>query len=250
MQSFTDHLDRKVFIPSKPARIVSLCPSQTETLIALGLRDRMAGRTLFCIHPESVREIPSVGGTKNCKPEKILSMRPDLVIAEKEENTAELVASLDAEVPVFVTDVHDLDSALRMVRDLGMITGESQAGENLAAQIQKAIDALPQSALPRQVLYLIWQKPWMAAGNATFIGAMLRRIGLENVCINPQGRYPELSDAEITQLAPDVVLLSSEPFPFKEKHIESLQRLLPDSRILLTDGEIFSWYGARFLNQF
>lgn len=242
----TDHLGRLVTLPARPRRIVSLCPSQTETLLALGLKDRLAGRTLFCIHPQGVKDIPSIGGTKNCKPERILARQPDLVIAEKEENTAETVAALENEVPVFVTDVKTEADALRMVRDLGLICGVNDGAAQLAARIETAWQSLPRLHKPLRTLYLIWKEPWMAAGTGTFIHSVMQRVGLENVI--SAARYPELSPEALIALQPELVLLSSEPYPFQEKHLGALRDLLPQAQVRLADGEIFSWYGARMLH--
>lgn len=244
--SFTDHLGRLVRIPKVPQRIVSLCPSQTRTLFDLGLEKRMVGRTYFCIHPaEKVAEVLRVGGTKQVKMERIREVQPDLIIAEKEENTREMVEALEQEYPVYVTDVHDRSSALQMVRDLGLITGMAEQGNALAGQIDEALGNITPLTPGQSCLYFIWRKPWMVAGKGTFIDAMLDLCGLENAI--GQARYPSLETADLQALDPDRILLSSEPYPFAEKHIQELQAYFPNAAFTLVDGEMFSWYGSQLL---
>ncbi len=239
-----DHLGRKVELPTQPQRIISLCPSQTATLYDLGLGDRVVGLTHFCIHPaEQVGKAVKVGGTKQLKMERIDALQPDLIIAEKEENTKEMVEALEADYPVYVTDVHDIESCLKMIRDLGEITGTQARGLELAAEVEAALNQVQALAPTQRCLYFIWRKPWMVAGRGTFIQAVLNLCGLENVI--ETDRYPELLPEEIVHLNPEVVLLSSEPYPFAERHIAELRALLPETKFLLVDGEMFSWYGSR-----
>lgn len=244
----SDDLGRTVRVPRGPRRIVSLCPSQTETLFALGLGGQLVGRTRYCIHPAGkVSPITDIGGTKNPGIETILALEPDLVIAEKEENRPEDIAALEGNVPVYVTDVRSIPGALAMVRRLGKLCHRSSEAEALAGQIEERWRGLTPLARPLRVAYLIWRKPWMVAGGDTYIGDVLARCGLDNVFAGHAGRYPETTLEEIGQLAPDVVLLSSEPYPFKDTHVQEFANRLPGSTVLLVDGEAFSWYGARML---
>lgn len=239
-----DHLGRRMEAPVSPQRIVSLCPSQTATLVDLGLGDRLVGRTHFCIHPEeALRSVAAVGGTKQVKMERIHELQPDLIIAEKEENTEEMVKALDADYPVYVTDVKDIPTCLKMVRDLGTITGKAEAGTAIALEIEQALAAVKPLTEAVRCLYFIWRKPWMLAGHGTFIDAVLQHCNLTNVL--GQDRYPELTPDEIIGLAPEVILLSSEPYPFAARHIAELKEMLPQTRFHLVDGEAFSWYGSR-----
>jgi len=232
-----------------PKRIVSLVPSQTELLADLGLEAETVGITKFCIHPEAwFRSKTRVGGTKTVAIEKVRSLAPDLIIANKEENVQEQVEALCDIAPVWMSDINDLDAALDMIRSIGHITGRAEQAGSIANEIESRFAALDQhiSHTNTATLYLIWRQPWMSIGQDTFIHHIMHRAGLQNVC-SALSRYPELSNEDIIRLDPALVLLSSEPYPFKEKHIAELQALLPNARILLADGEMFSWYGSRLL---
>jgi ABC-type Fe3+-hydroxamate transport system substrate-binding protein len=243
-----DHLQRSVTIPQQPKRIVSLCPSITETLFDLGLQGRIVGTTRFCIHPvEKVAKTTRVGGTKSLDYERLHSLNPDLVIAEKEENTAEMVALLTQRYPVYVMDVVSVPGAIKMINDLGLIFGvEEQAGK-LSAQIAQGFQSLRPLPVPRKVLYLIWRKPYKTVGLGTYIHDVLSRCNLENVGGRLAGRYPEVSLDAFGELNPQLILLASEPFPFRDKHCHEVQRLASSADIRLVDGEMFSWYGSRML---
>ena len=244
----SDDLGRDVRVPVRPQRIVSLCPSQTETLLELGAGERLVGRTRYCIHPEpTVIRITEVGGTKQLRVPAIEQLKPDLVIAEKEENRREDVELLAARWPVFVTDVRDIASGLRMISTLGRLCGCETAATGLIKKIStrwRSLKALPK---PRSTAYLIWRKPWMAAGADTYIHDVLTRCGLVNVFAQSAARYPETTMKKLAVLSPELVLLSTEPYPFKEKHRGEFAKALPQSKVLLVDGEAFSWYGARML---
>ncbi|MCC7441913.1 MAG: ABC transporter substrate-binding protein [Bdellovibrionales bacterium] len=248
-----DHLGRELRLRGRPSRVVSLCPSHTETLAWLGLGDRLVARTRYCIHPrKGLASVPELGGTKNPDLDRLLELRPDLVIAEKEENPKEIVDALDrAGIPVYVTEVRSYQDAVNTVRDLGELLGCAAAGRELARRIEGALIPLRLLAEPLRVAYLIWRKPWMAAGAGTFIDSMLFRCGFENVfgenAVEAAARYPELEPEALLKADPDVVLLSSEPYPVSEKHARELRALLPRARVELADGEAFSWYGARLL---
>jgi iron complex transport system substrate-binding protein len=246
--SYTDQIGRTVALPARPQRIISLCPSLTETLLHFGLGERIVGRTHFCIHPaDTVASILAVGGTKNLKEDRVLALQPDLVICEKEENTREMVEWLESRFPTYVTDVRDIPSAIEMIRCLGTITDCQAEGEALAAEVEAAFAGLPSYAGAPSVLYFIWRKPWMVAGQDTYIDALLQRLGLRNLAASFAGRYPALELEQLAGLSPDFVWLSSEPFPFKEQHIAELRGIFPGAEIRLVDGEMFSWYGCRML---
>ncbi|MCF8465169.1 MAG: helical backbone metal receptor [Flavobacteriales bacterium] len=241
-QTHTDQLGRKLEITSPPLRIVSIVPSQTELLFNLGLNERVVGITKFCVHPKDwFKNKIRVGGTKKLDFEVISSLNPDLIIANKEENNHADIKRLEKDFPVWVSDVNDLASALEMITLIAAIT-ESDAAK-LLREITHGFQDLKPFSPPQRVLYLIWKDPYMAAGSDTFIHDMMQRSGFENVLI--ESRYPELTNDRIVRLNPAVVLLSSEPYPFKEKHVEELQKLLPHAVIKLVDGEMFSWYGSR-----
>ena len=133
-----------------------------------------------------------------------------------------------------------------MIARVGELTGKAEQAVQVAGQISKAFQALPRSAHPFRTLYLIWREPYMSIGQDTFIHHTLQRCGLHNVCVE-KSRYPELTADEIKELQPELILLSSEPYPFKDKHVEELKGIVPHARVMLVDGEMFSWYGSRLL---
>lgn len=228
-----------------PQRIVSLVPSITETLYDLGLEAEVVGITKFCIHPtEWFRTKTRVGGTKNVKLEVVRALQPDLVIANKEENVEAQVRELATFTRVWVTDIATLNDAMAMIKECGLLTGREVKVQALTEAIASGFNAFPQPNRPLKVAYLIWRNPFMAAGGGTFIHDLLTRIGLENVFSSKQ-RYPQFDLRALQDLRPDLVLLSSEPYPFKEQHFREIADFLPEARILLADGEMFSWYGSR-----
>ncbi|MCX7980106.1 MAG: helical backbone metal receptor [Bacteroidia bacterium] len=245
-RTVTDSLGRSLTISTAPQRIISLCPSQTETLFALGLEGRIVGRTRYCIHPaEKVAAVPVVGGTKKIDHPLIAQLEPDLIIAQMEENTPEDVEKLSSVAPVYVTRVEDYASALDSILRLGEITGTQEVARQWVEKIEAAFATLPRSSLPLRVLYLIWRKPYMAAGASTYIHGLLTRLGWENIAATLPSRYPTLTDP--AALAPDLVLLSDEPYPFTEKHFPEIQQLWPLAHLRRVRGDYFSWYGVRMV---
>lgn len=230
-----------------PKRIVSLVPSQTELLYDLNLNAETTGITKFCVHPQSwFKTKERVGGTKTVNIEKIHQLKPDLIIANKEENVKEQIEALAEDYPVWVTDVNNLADALQMIADIGKITGRSEAANTLINNTAGAFTEIPKMNEPVKTAYLIWRKPYMAAGGGTFINDMLQICGFENI-FDATARYPEVNIAELQTAGCQLLLLSSEPYPFKQKHIDELSGQLPGSKIILVDGEMFSWYGSRLL---
>lgn len=243
-QTFTDQMGYEVQLAHPPRRIVSLVPSLTELLADLGLSEQVVGLTHFCVFPESLyKNRERIGGTKKARVAQIQALEPDLVIANKEENEKDQVEAIKAFCPVWVSQVYDVPSALAMIRQLSEVTGVPEAGHDLINRVHKGIGQLP-SIPPMRALYMIWRKPYMAAGGDTFIHEMMKQISLTNILAD-RDRYPQLSSREISELAPDLVLLSTEPYPFKERHVEELQQHLPHARFRLVDGSMFSWYGSR-----
>lgn len=240
-----DALGREVVVDPHPDRVVSLCPSQTELLFKLGVGDRVVGVTKFCVHPKAqVQQRARVGGTKNVDIERVRALRPDLVLAEKEENTHETVLELEREFPVFVTDVVDVDSALAMITTVGRVLGAEEPAAALRSSIRVSLEELDVAKRWR-VLYLIWREPWMAAGRDTYIDSVMRTCGFDNVVEG--SRYPELTLNSMQHLEPDFVFLSSEPFPFRDRHCQEVGAAMPTPGIVHVDGEIFSWYGSRMM---
>ena len=241
-----DSLGRSLSLPDNPARIVSLCPSQTETLFALSLEGRIVGRTRYCIHPaEKVAFVPIVGGTKKVDMDAVAVLAPDLIIAEKEENTRDDVERLSSIAPVYVTKNESYEEALETIRRLGALTGKENEAIQLVQAIEAAWSSVPRAQRPLRLLYLIWRKPYMAAGQPTFIDSLIRHLGWENLAATLPGRYPVLENP--SALDPEVVLLCSEPYPFKTQHIPEIQSLWPNAHIELVRGDYFAWYGVRMI---
>jgi ABC-type Fe3+-hydroxamate transport system substrate-binding protein len=244
MPTFTDQMGFEVQLNERPQRIVSLVPSLTELLADLGLSDQIVGLTHFCVYPKELyKNKERIGGTKKARIEQIKALEPDLIIANKEENEKEQVEALKAFCPVWVSKVYDIPTALTMIKKLSEVVGKPTEGAAMTERIRAGMANLPQ-APNLKTLYMIWRKPYMAAGGDTFIHEMLRQIGLENV-LKDVNRYPEITSHDIKAYNPDLVLLSSEPYPFKEKHMVELQSLLPSAQVKLVDGSLFSWYGSR-----
>ncbi|RCH55912.1 cobalamin-binding protein [Mucilaginibacter hurinus] len=246
MPVFYDQLNRPVNIPAMPQRIISVVPSQTELLFALGVFNELVGVTNYCVHPiEQVATKIKVGGTKTLNVNLIKNLRPDLIIANKEENDREQINYLAKLYPVWISNVNDLPGALKMIGAIGSITGFEKESATLTARIVDQFEKIHIPARRLKTMYLIWRKPYMAAGNDTFISSMLHECGFINALTEP--RYPVLSSEELSDLDPDLVLLSSEPYPFKEKHIMEIKKIVPRAIVAMVDGEIFSWYGSRLL---
>jgi ABC-type Fe3+-hydroxamate transport system substrate-binding protein len=271
---YTDQLNGKIELTSPPKRIISLVPSQTELLYDLGLRDEVVGITKFCVHPEEwFRSKTRVGGTKKYDYEKIKALAPDLIIGNKEENEKEQIEELMKHYNVWLSDIFNLNDAYDMITRVGTMVGKREESVNLKLQIESAFNKfqnnsgfpppapskrgnVPTNAYVSTLLssdsrlrtaYFIWRDPYMVAGHDTFINEMLKLCGFKNVFTEKESRYPEISNEELIKADPKLILLSSEPYPFKEKHIEEIRQILPDAKILIVDGEIFSWYGSRLL---
>ncbi|WP_170170411.1 ABC transporter substrate-binding protein [Hymenobacter perfusus] len=241
----TDQMDRRVAVPFPPRRIVSLVPSQTELLFDLGLGERVMGITKFCIHPAEARQSATViGGTKNFDFDKIDALRPDLIIGNKEENYQAGIEQLAEKYPVWMSDISTLPDSLSMIRRVGLLTGRQEAADALATEIAASFVALPPMAKPVSAAYFIWRKPYMVSAGGTFIDEMLARAGFQNV-FSHLGRYPEITPKQLQTAAPQQILLSSEPYPFGEKHVAEFQEICPTASIRIVDGELFSWYGSR-----
>ena len=221
-------------------RIISLVPSITETLFDLGA-DEIVGRTKFCIHPkDKVSDVEIVGGTKNVNIQKIIKLKPDLIIANKEENVKEQIVELQQSFKVLLTDISTLEDNYYLLKTLGNLLGKQEIAQKYNSKINEIFNGL-QSSEKKSCVYLIWKNPYMTVGSDTFIHAVLQQAGFENI-FKDQRRYPEISVEQMKDA--EYIFLSSEPFPFKEKHVDELQKLLPSSRIILVDGEAFSWYGT------
>lgn len=247
-----DQLHNELILANVPKRIISLVPSQTELLVALGLENQLVGITKFCIHPAHLKQHKTVvGGTKNVDLKKIAMLHPDIIICNKEENTQELVEKLRPIAPVYISDIYTINDTLEMITSFGVIFKSETTAQKIINQIklkhsdfQTFIKQYPS----KKVAYFIWSKPWMVAGASNFINTLLELNKFENCYIN-KGRYPEIELTSLKSLAPDLVLLSSEPFPFKEIHALQIKEYT-NAKIIYVDGELFSWYGSRLLSSF
>lgn len=248
MFEILDQLEKRVTLNYyPPKRIISLVPSQTELLYDLGLEEEVIGITKFCVHPRIwFRNKTRIGGTKNVNIEKIKALQPDLILANKEENVKEQIEALEKIAPVWVSDVNDLEDAIEMIESISLLINKSEQAKVITENITHSFSKLETSNTKLQTCYLIWRNPYMTIGGDTFINDMLTRCGLDNV-FESQPRYPEITLEDIKARGTRLILLSSEPYPFKEKHVEEIKTVLPGVKILMVDGEMFSWYGSRLL---
>jgi ABC-type Fe3+-hydroxamate transport system substrate-binding protein len=241
-----DQLGKEIPLPTAPLRIVSAVPSQTELLFSLGLEEEVVGITKFCIHPDHwFRSKTRVGGTKQLNIDRIRSLQPNLVIANKEENTLEDAMAIEAFCPVWTSDISSISDALDMINRIGDFTGTIEKSSAMVNKIRREFSAIPNARKFRSA-YLIWKNPWMAAGGGTFINDMLNTCGMKNV-LEDRERYPSLEIGSLVEEGIEILFLSSEPYPFKMNDLEQLSRILPEVKIILVDGELFSWYGSRML---
>lgn len=253
-----DHIGNKIEIHKTPDRVISLVPSLTELLFDLGLGDKIVGRTNFCVEPKGlVDKIPKVGGTKKINIELVLRLKPDIIVANKEENEKEQILELQKLVPVWVSEIFSIENNNDLIEKLGLIFNVNEEAQKIISNIleKKEIfsNKISQSKYyKKKVLYFIWRKPYMVAGENTFINSMLQLCSFNNLAkeIANSSRYPIVMVENLSCVSADLVLLSTEPYPFKEKHIQEFKELFPSSEIIIVRGDYFSWYGSRLLKAF
>jgi iron complex transport system substrate-binding protein len=240
-----DQIGNVLSVHKEPRRIICLVPSITELLFDLGLGDRVVGVTKFCIHPNEAKLNKTiVGGTKNVHLDNIKALRPDLIIANQEENVKEQIAILQTFCNVFVSKVDTLQSSLDLIKLIGDFFGNPIETTHLYLKLLDCFHDFPQLKSNLTYIYLIWKNPYMAAGNDTYIHNLLENFGFENK-VNSK-RYPEINLHHYQEV--DFIFLSSEPFPFKQKDVDEFQQLIGNkTKVILVDGEFFSWYGSRIL---
>ena len=230
-------------------RIISLVPSLTELLIDLGFKEQLKGRTRFCVHPkDEVEDIPIIGGTKNPRLDKIRKANPDYIIANKEENKKEHIEELSQECQVNVTDIATIEDALITMHEIGKELGAEKKSEELIEQINEVLNDIPDEP-PLRTAYFIWKDPYMTVGHDTYIHNVMEHWKLKNV-FSDKKRYPKVNFYDVAEKEPELILLSSEPYPFKEKHLSEFEQAFPNARVLLAEGEWFSWYGSHMLHSF
>jgi iron complex transport system substrate-binding protein len=246
MHTITDHLGRQVTFPHPPKRIISLVPAITETMYYLDLEDTIVGRTRFCKFPqEKVLKAKNIGGTKEIKLDRINQLKPDLIIAEKEENTKEIVETLEKHYPVFVFEVQKEQDVYRMIKDLGFLTDRKSESIQMIKEIQQRLDSLPK-VFDKRAAYVIWKKPYMVVGKDTYIQSILTKLGFINPFLSLDERYPVITEEDFQNANLEYIFLATEPYPFREKHIKEFEAMVPQAKTLIIDGEMF-WYGAKMI---
>lgn len=249
---YKDQFNRTLELEDIPKRIVSLVPSQTELLVDLGLESSIVGVTKFCTHPLALRKNKTVvGGTKQVHLGKIKNLNPDIILCNKEENTKEMILELENIALVHISDIYNFDDAIELIDLYGALFSVEKKAKALSQRIKTNYQDFRHYIKDQpklKVAYFIWKNPWMVAANDTFINDMLSVNGFNNYFGNLE-RYPEIDFNSITKEL-DVILLSSEPYPFKSTHIKELKAQFPNAQIILVDGEFFSWYGSRLEHAF
>lgn len=251
---YQDQLHRIIELNGKPKRIISLVPSQTELLFDLGLEDSVVGITRFCVHPMHAKATKKiVGGTKKVKFDKIKELNPDIILCNKEENTKEMVEELEKIAPVHVSDIYTIDDALELIEQYGELFSCRTQAKKLIDKLHYKLSEFQDYVkdIPKQkVAYFIWREPWMVAGNDNFIQHLLELNNFDNIYSN-KPRYPEVEIKKIRlEGDPDLILFSSEPYPFKEAHAFEIGRFTHHAKVVFVDGEMFSWYGSRLAKAF
>ena len=252
--SYEMNLELLETIARDELRIVSVVPSLTELLYDLGLKNQIVGLTKFCIEPQELEtetqkwfELKSkIGGTKNIDIEKVKSLNPHIIFANKEENDKDQIESLRKEFIVYTSDVYDLKSSLEMIAHVGQLTKTEFEAQSIISKISLNFKEIQFPVIKRTAIYFIWKNPYMTVGGDTFIHQMIEECGFSNLTIDKK-RYPVIEIEEMKELNPEVIFLSSEPYPFKEKHIEEFREILPNALIYIVDGQKFSWYGSHLI---
>ena len=223
-------------------QVVSLVPSLTELVYALGAGSSLVGRTRFCTEPAGLVDgVPIMGGTKNPHVDRIIALAPDLVLANREENRREDIEALEwADVSVLLTDPNTVDEAVAMIAEVGRQLGREREAAALVAEIGAALSE-PGPSRPVRVFAGVWWNPLMGLGSASYGHDLLERCGAVNVLAGKE-RYPEVSLEEVAALKPDLILLPDEPFPFGEEHAAAFAGIAP---VRMVDGKVLWWYGPR-----
>ena len=254
MKTIKDQIGREITLKSTPKRIISLVPSQTELLCDLALENELVGITKFCVHPLHLKATKTiVGGTKKVDFDKIKALNPDFILCNKEENAYDMLPELEKIAPTYFSDVNTIQDAVDLILRLGSIFNRRTESDNLAHKIEYKLNDFKQFVKDkpiRKVAYFIWAKPWMVVGNDTFINEMLALNKFDNIYAN-MSRYPKIEIDRIRHEGdPDVVILSSEPYAFKDEHAMEISSYTNRSITVFGDGEMFSWFGSRMLLAF
>lgn len=255
MKTYIDQIGNSITLEKPPVRIVSLVPSLTELLFDLGLEDRIVGITKFCVHPYHLKSTKEkIGGTKKVHTEKIRLLQPDIIIANKEENTPEIVAAMQQIAPVYVTDINSIADTLHMIAEFGKMFGVRTSAQQWVDKINFGLQDFETYIKDKpwqRCAYFIWKDPYMVAGNGTFINEMLKLNHFTNIYEAREGRYPEVIVQKMRiQGDPEILFLPSEPYPFKDEDAFELGRHTHHAKTIFVDGEMFSWYGSRIVKAF
>lgn len=253
--SYVDALGRTLEVKSPPRRIVSLVPSLTEALFVLGVGEAVVGVSDFCVEPrEAVAAKTKVGGTKALDVARVLSLRPDLVVASAEENRREDIRALvQAGLPVFVTLPTTVAGAIDLLEQLAGMTGAVEAGARVVAEARETlagVEAANEGRQPVRTFCPIWRNPWMTIGPDTYMHDFVTVCGGDNVFGLRHERYPRVQLSEMAERDPEVVLLPDEPYRFEFKHVSEISAFrevsaVRDGRIYLLEGKHLCWYGPR-----
>ncbi|SDX36570.1 ABC-type Fe3+-hydroxamate transport system, substrate-binding protein [Lutibacter oricola] len=254
MKIIKDQIGREITLKSVPKRIVSLVPSQTELLCDLALENELVGITKYCIHPFNLKSTKAiVGGTKKVDYEKIKELKPDFILCNKEENAYDMLPELEKIAPTYFSDVNTINDSIDLILHLGSILNRRTESDNLAHKIEFKLADFKQfikDKPSRKVAYFIWANPWMVAGNDTYINEMLKLNKFENI-YDSMSRYPKIVIDKIRwEGDPDVLIFSSEPYKFEDKHAMEIGSFTNRSITVFGDGEMFSWPGSRMLLAF
>ncbi len=246
-----DQLQRTIRLDTIPKRIVSLVPSQTELLCDLGLERVIVGVTKFCVHPNYIKSKSKiVGGTKQLHIEKIKALKPDIILCNKEENTKDIVEACEGIAPVHISDIYTIEDSLALINQYGILFQKEKEARNIITKVMQELEDFKnfiEHRVSYKTVYFIWKSPWMVAANNTFINYLMGLNKFENY-YKTDTRYPEIQLKAEEDV--ELVLLSSEPYPFKEAHVSELKTFYPNAKIHLVDGEMFSWYGSRLTKAF
>lgn len=229
-------------------KIISLVPSITELLVDIGLEQQIVGVTKYCVHPKHIMSTKElIGGTKTLDLDKIKSLKADLIIANKEENQKEQIEELQKDSPVWLTDIRSVADNWDFITETGVKCNRVTETNKLVKDGKKQWSQVKEIFNQKKVLYFIWRKPYMTIGSDTFINSVLSEIGFQSISNHLDGNYPEISPEWISEQNIDMILLSSEPYAFKEKHASEFLGFNPNAKVKLIDGEMCSWYGSRML---
>lgn len=252
---FIDARGQALELATSPKRIICFIPSLTETLFALGLGERIVGVSQYCKYPaEEVACRERVGGVHNPQREKILALAPDLIIANMEENKKEDVEFMEkAGLRVYVTFPKTVEDAIHLIEKLGILTGTTPRAREIAREIREEYERTRRfikGHQPLRVFYPVWRGPYYSINRDTYIHHVLAVCGGENVFADEEKRYFPVSLEAVAERKPEVILLPSEPYVFREKHKADFSPFedipaVRNGKVRLVDGEKVCWYGVR-----